>query len=161
MIGEIILVLIVFALFAVGFLGMFLPFLPGVPLAWLGFFIYAYSHQFEPISLTTVLVFLGLTIITLITDIVAPLIGAKRYHASKFGFAGSSLGLIVGIIALGPLGIIIGPFIGAFIGEIAAGRRASEAAHSAIGTFIGFLAGSMIKLLVIMVMLGFFIVALF
>lgn len=161
MVPEIILVLAVFALFTAGTLGIFLPFVPGVPLAWLGFFIYAYSHSFETISLTTVLVFLGLTILTLITDIVAPIVGAKRYHASKFGIAGSSLGLILGIIALGPLGIIAGPFIGAFIGEIAAGRKANEAAHSALGTFIGFLAGSMLKLLVIMVMLGFFIVALF
>lgn len=161
MIGEIVLVLVAFTLFGVGFLGMFLPFIPGVPLAWLGFFIYAYAHQFEPISLTTVLVFLGLTLLTLVTDVVAPLIGAKRYHASKFGVAGSSLGLIFGLLTLGPLGIIAGPFLGAFIGEIAAGRRAAEAAHSAVGTFVGFLAGSLIKLIVILVMLGFFIVALF
>ncbi len=161
MVGEIILVLFTFFLFGVGFLGMFLPFIPGVPLAWLGMFIYAYVKHFEPISLTTVLVFLGLTLLTLVIDVVAPLIGAKRYHASKYGVAGSSLGLILGLIALGPLGIIVGPFVGAMIGEIAAGRRTQEAWHSAVGTFIGFLAGSLIKLIVILAMLGFFIVALF
>ncbi|MDO8466855.1 MAG: DUF456 domain-containing protein [bacterium] len=161
MIGEILLVLAVFALFAIGLLGTVLPILPGVPLAWLGLFIYAYVKHFEPISLTTILVSLGLTILTLITDIIAPLIGAKRYHATKYGVVGSSLGLLFGIFALGPLGVIVGPFLGALIGEVAAGRKSKDAIHSAMGTFLGFLAGSLIKLIVIFVMLGFFIVALF
>lgn len=161
MLGETLLVLAVFALFAIGLLGTFLPILPGVPLAWLGLFIYAYAKQFEPITLTTVLIFLGLTALTLVTDIIAPMIGAKRYHATRYGVIGSSLGLLFGIITLGPIGIVAGPFLGALIGEIAAGRKSQEAIHSAIGTFLGFLAGSLIKLIVILVMLGFFIAALF
>lgn len=151
----------VLALFAVGFLGIFLPILPGVALAWLGLFIYAVTQNFEPISLTTVLVFLGLTLFTWITDFLAPMIGAKRYHASRYGVIGSSLGLLVGVLMLGPIGIIAGPFLGAIAGELAAGRKSQEAIQSAIGTFIGFLAGSLVKLVVVLVMFGFFIASLF
>ncbi len=161
MFGEILLILMVLALFAVGFLGIFLPILPGVALAWLGLFIYAVTQNFEPISLTTVLVFLGLTLFTWITDFLAPMIGAKRYHASRYGVIGSSLGLLVGVLMLGPIGIIAGPFLGAIAGELAAGRKSQEAIQSAIGTFIGFLAGSLVKLVVVLVMFGFFIASLF
>lgn len=161
MLGEILLVLVVLALFAIGFLGIFLPIVPGVALAWLGFFIYAIVQDFQTISLTTVLVFLGLTLFTWITDFLAPMIGAKKYHASRYGVIGSSLGLLIGVLILGPIGIIAGPFLGAIAGELAAGRKSQEALHSAIGTFIGFLAGSLVKLIVVMVMFGFFIASLF
>lgn len=159
--GEILLVIIALILLASGLLGIFLPFVPGVPLAWLGLFIYSYSHQFEPISLTTILVFLGLTILTMAVDVIAPLIGAKKYHASRYGVLGSSIGLLLGMFVLGPIGIIAGPFLGALVGEFAAGKGSDQAFSSAIGTFLGFLAGSLIKLIVILVMIGFFIVSLF
>lgn len=161
MFGEILLVLVVIALLLIGLAGIFLPFLPGVPLAWLGIFIYSYAKDFRVISLKTVLIFLGLTALTLILDFVAPMIGAKKYHASKFGVLGSSLGLLVGLIVLGPIGIIAGPFVGALVGELAIGRKSQEAIHSAVGALIGFLAGSLIKLIVVLVMIGFFIASLF
>ncbi len=161
MIGEVVLILIVFALLLVGLAGIFLPFLPGVPLAWLGLFIYAYTKDFTPISLKTVLVFLGLTAFTLVVDFAAPMIGAKKYHASKFGILGSSLGLLAGLIVFGPIGIIAGPFLGALLGELAAGRQSREAIHSATGALVGFLAGSLIKMIIVLVMIGFFIASLF
>ncbi len=161
MLGEAILILVVVALLLIGLAGIFLPFLPGVPLAWLGIFIYAYAKDFTPISLKTVLIFLGLTAFTLVVDFAAPMIGAKRYHASKFGVLGSSLGLLLGLIILGPIGIIAGPFVGALLGELIAGRKSQEAIHSATGALIGFLAGSLIKLIIVLVMIGFFIATLF
>ncbi|MEK7641009.1 MAG: DUF456 domain-containing protein [Patescibacteria group bacterium] len=161
MLGEITLILVVIALLLVGLAGIFLPFLPGVPLAWLGIFIYAYAKDFTSISLKTVLIFLGLTAFTLVVDFAAPMIGAKKYHASKFGVLGSSIGLLIGLIVLGPIGIIAGPFLGALLGELAAGRKSQEAIHSAKGALIGFLAGSLIKMIIVLVMIGFFIAALF
>src|SRR3989344_993432 len=112
MLGEILLIMVVLALFAVGFLGIFLPIVPGVALAWLGLFIYAIVQDFQTISLTTVLIFLGLTLFTWITDFLAPMIGAKKYHASRYGVIGSSLGLLIGVLILGPIGIVAGPFLG-------------------------------------------------
>ncbi len=144
-----------------GLLGIFLPILPSITLAWLGFLLFAYATAFAAITLKLVLVFLGLTVLVMILDVVAPMIGAKKYRASKYGIAGSFFGLILGIMFLGPIGILLGPFAGAFLGEYLGGRKPEEAVQSAKGTIIGFLAGSLVKIALVLVMLGFLIAALF
>ena len=148
-----------FILIALGLVGTFLPFIPSVPLAWLAILLFAYSTAFAKISLTVVLIFLGVTVFTVILDFLAPIIGAKKFNATKNGVIGSSVGLILGIMFLGPIGIIIGPFAGAFIGEIIGGRNYQDALRSAKGALIGFLAGSLIKIIAILVIAGFLIAA--
>jgi len=148
-------------LVAVGIIGVFIPFVPGVPLAWLGLLLYAFATHFATISKTVLLIFLLVVALTSIVDFVAPLIGARRYHASRYGIIGSSLGLMVGLFTLGPLGIVIGPLAGAFLGELIAGKPQTDAIKSAWGAFVGFLAGTLIKLVAILVMAGFLIYSLF
>lgn len=157
---NILILILSFLLIAVGLIGVILPFLPGVSLAWLGIFIYAYFTDFSVISLTAVLIFLGLTLFTFVVDWVSPLIGAKKYNASKYGVMGASLGFLFGVLVFGPLGIILGPLAGAFIGEMIAGKDPTKSFHSAWGVFVGFLAGSLIKIIIVLVMLGFFVAAL-
>jgi len=144
-----------------GLLGVVLPILPGIPLAWLGLFIYAIGTGFERISIATVVIFAILTVFALLLDFLAPMLGAKRYRASKLGVFGAFLGFTVGIFALGFWGIILGPFIGALLGELIAGRRPTQALRSAFGTFLGFVAGTLFKVIIILVMAGFFIASLF
>jgi len=144
-----------------GLAGVILPVLPGVPLAWLGFFIYAIGTGFDRISITTTVVFSIVMVLTLVLDIVAPMLGASKYKASKPGILGSFIGLMAGIIVFGFWGIILGPFIGALLGELAARKQPEQAFKSAFGTLLGFLAGSLVKIIVVLVMTGFFIVSLF
>jgi uncharacterized protein YqgC (DUF456 family) len=149
-----------FILIGVGFLGIFLPILPGIPLAWLGLFIFAIGTGFEKISVVATVVFFVLMLITLALDFLAPMLGAGKYKASKFGITGTFIGFIVGLLVFGFWGVILGPFIGAFVGEIIARRPAGQALKSATGAFIGFLAGSLIRVIYIFVLLGFFIYSL-
>lgn len=100
-------------------------------------------------------------VITLVLDFVAPMLGAKKYRASKFGIFGALLGFITGIFALGLWGIILGPLVGAFLGELLARRRPKQAFGSALGAFLGFVAGTLFRIIVILVMAGFFIASLF
>lgn len=146
---------------SLGLLGVILPFLPAVPLAWLGILIFAISTNFEKISLVAVLVFLGLMVLTFVLDFVAPMIGAKKYKASKQGILGAFLGSVFGIFFFGFLGIIIGPFVGAALGELVAKRDSEYALKSAFGAFVGFLFGSLIKIILILIMAGFLISSLF
>jgi len=155
------LIIVCSVLMVVGLLGVVLPILPGIPLAWLGLFIYAIGTSFERISIATVIVFSILTILALLLDFLAPMLGAKKYRASKLGVFGAFLGFTVGIFVLGFWGIILGPFIGALLGELIAGRRPRQALGSAFGTFLGFVAGTLFKIIVILVMAGFFIASLF
>jgi len=145
----------------VGLLGVVLPLLPGIPLSWLGLFIYALGTGFERISITTVVVFFILTVLTLVLDFAAPMLGARKYRASKFGSFGAFLGFMVGIFVLGFWGIILGPFIGAFLGELIARRKPKQALGSALGAILGFVAGALFKIIVILIMAGFFIASLF
>ena len=159
--GTILLIILCSVLMVVGLAGVVLPILPGLPLSWLGLFIYALGTGFERISIATVVVFFILMILSLVLDFAAPMLGAKKYKASIYGILGALVGLIVGIIVLGFWGIIIGPFIGALLGELVVKRRPKQALGSALGTFLGFVAGTLFKIIVILVMAGFFIASLF
>ena len=145
----------------VGLLGVVLPILPGIPLAWLGLFIYAIGTGFERISVLTVVIFAIITVFALVLDLLAPMLGAKKYQASKFGIIGASIGLIVGIIVFGFWGTILGPFLGALSFELIASRKPKRALGAALGTLIGFIAGSLFKIIIILIMAGFFIASLF
>ncbi|MFC1847262.1 DUF456 domain-containing protein [Chloroflexota bacterium] len=148
-------------LMLVGLIGVFVLILPGIPLAWLGLFIYAIGTGFERISIPTVVVFFVLMVLITAIDFIAPIIGAKKYEASRFGILGAFLGLILGIITLSFWGIIIGPFIGALGFELIAKRRPKGAFRAAVGTFVGFIAGTLIKVVFILIMSGLFIASWF
>ncbi|MBN2239785.1 MAG: DUF456 domain-containing protein [Dehalococcoidales bacterium] len=157
MVVEILLGILAFVLIIVGFIGVFLPILPGIPLAWLGLFIFAIGTGFDKISILATVLFFVWMVLTLLLDFLAPMIGAGKYKASKWGIIGTTVGLIVGLIWFGFWGVILGPFIGAFAGELLAMRPPKQALKSAFGAFIGFLAGTLFRVIYIFVLLGFFI----
>jgi uncharacterized protein YqgC (DUF456 family) len=158
--ATVLLAILGFILIGTGFVGIFLPVLPGIPLAWLGLFIFAIGTGFEKVSVLVTVIFFIFMLFTLLLDFLAPMLGAGKYKASKFGIAGTFIGFIVGIIAFGFWGIILGPFIGAFLGELITRRPTGQALKSATGALIGFVAGSLFKVIYIFVLLGFFIYSL-
>ena len=157
---TVVLAIICATLMIIGLLGVVLPILPGIPLSWLGLFIYAIGTGFERISLTTTIVFFILMLISLAIDFFAPMLGARKYKASRMGIIGAFVGITVGIF-FGIWGIILGPFVGALLGELISGKGAKQAFGSALGTFIGMILGSLLKIVIILVMAGFFIASLF
>ena len=150
-----------FVLIAAGLIGIFLPVLPGVPLAWLGLFIFAIGTGFEKISVLATVIFFIFMLLTLLIDFLTPMLGAGKQKASKWGIAGTFAGFLVGIFVFGFWGIILGPFIGAFLGELIARKPTGQALKSAAGALLGFVAGSLFKVIYIFVLLGFFIYSLF
>jgi uncharacterized protein YqgC (DUF456 family) len=100
-------------------------------------------------------------LLIMLVDFLAPMLGAKKYRASKYGILGAFLGLIVGIIVFGFWGIVLGPIIGAFVFELIAIRRPKRAFKAAVGAFIGFVAGNLIKAVYVLIVAGLFIASLF
>lgn len=154
---DIVLVIIGFLLCLLGIIGSFLPVLPGPFTSWIGLLV---------LHFTTVVPqnwhFLGATlavaILVWVLDYIVPALGTKKFGGSKYGMIGSSLGLIVGLLTMGPWGIIIGPFAGAFIGEyIKDNSDSSRAIKAALGSFIGFLAGTFLKFVVAICFLVFYL----
>ena len=140
-----------------GIAGCLLPLLPGPPLSYLGL---VAIHLTSKIDFSSkFLISWGIIVIIVsILDYVIPIWGTKIFGGSKFGVWGSMVGLLAGLF-IPPVGIIIGPFIGAVAVEMIAGNR-HNALKAGFGSFIGFLAGTVMKLLVSLIMLYYFIAAL-
>ena len=143
---NLVLITIGFLLILTGIVGSFIPIIPGPIAGWFGLFI-VYQSSFLSLDYF----FLGITFVIAISvfilDYIIPSIGAKKFGGSKSGVIGSTLGTIIGIIFLGPIGIIIGAFLGAFVGELFKNPSNTRIAFkAAIGTLIGYLGGIILKL---------------
>ncbi|MFC5048161.1 DUF456 domain-containing protein [Aquimarina hainanensis] len=154
---DIALVIIGLLLCFLGVVGSFLPVLPGPLTSWIGLLLIHLTKTIEE-DWTFLGITLGVAVLVWGLDYIVPALGTKKFGGTKYGVIGSSLGLIVGILFLGPLGIIIGPFAGAFIGElIKDSSDSSRALKAALGSFIGFLAGTFVKFVVAIVFLVMYI----
>lgn len=142
-----------------GLAGSILPVLPGPPLSYIALLVLHYSgiHEFTSKFLISWLI---VTIVVVVLDYMIPVWGAKFSGGSKKGIWGATVGLIVGIIFFPPFGMILWSFIGAIVGEMLAGKEVGIALKAGIGTFIGFLAGTVAKLVVSLIMTFYFILAL-
>ena len=143
---DIFLLLFGFLLAIFGIIGAFLPVLPGPLTSWLGLLL---LHLTNVVPLNTS--FLGITfaiaLLIWIVDYFIPAMGAKKFGGTKYGAVGAMLGLLAGLIFLGPFGIIIGPFAGAFIGELLKdNKNTNKALKAAFGALIGFFASVFLKL---------------
>tara|TARA_R110001606_G_scaffold397031_1_gene572418 strand:- start:829 stop:1116 length:288 start_codon:yes stop_codon:yes gene_type:complete len=76
-------------------------------------------------------------------DYIIPAMGNKRFGGTRYGMIGTSFGLIVGIIAPIPGGIIVRPFVGALMGELLNKSDSKTASRAAFGSFVGFLTSTL------------------
>lgn len=142
-----------------GIAGCLLPVLPGPPMSYAALLILQLRSD-PPFTIKFLIVWaIIMTIVTLL-DYYIPIYGTKKFGGTKQGIIGSTVGLIIGFW-LGPIGIIVGPFIGAFIGELVATNNSRQAFKSAFGSFIGFVAGTLMKLVVCLVMAYYFVATIF
>jgi uncharacterized protein YqgC (DUF456 family) len=65
----------------------------------------------------------------------------------------------LGLIFLGPLGIIIGPFVGATAAELFRGNEIVKALKAGFGSIVGIFGGTIFKLFAEAVMIGYFIMS--
>lgn len=131
-------------LILLGLLGCILPILPGPPLSFVGLLL-SYFTRFGGFS-HSLLIWTGIAAFAVtILDFSLPVWTTKKFGGTKRGIWGATLGLVLGIFVLPPIGIIIGPFLGAFVGELTGGETQGKALRSATGSFVGFLLGTGLK----------------
>jgi uncharacterized protein YqgC (DUF456 family) len=143
-------------LIIVGVIGTFGPVIPGAALVFGGMLLAAWIDHFQRIGWITLTILGVLTVLILVIDVVAAILGAKRVGASRLALVGATVGTIVGLF-FGILGILIAPFIGAVIGELIARRRLDVAARVGFGTWLGMAVGALAKMAVVLAMLGVFV----
>lgn len=145
--------------FVAGVLGTLLPALPGAPLIWLGMLFYGLLVKFDNLTWTFFLG-QGLAVVLIVfIDYIAGLWGVNRYGGSRESVWGCFLGGLLGIILLGPFGLIFGPFIGAVAGELYNKRPLEKAFRVGMGTLIGFAGGMVLKLAIEAIMIVWFFMA--
>lgn len=142
-----------------GLAGSILPVLPGPPLSFIALLVLHFSGYHEFTS-TFLISWLIITIVVVVLDYMIPIWGAKFSGGSKKGIWGATIGLIVGIVFFPPFGMILWSFIGAVVGEMLEGKELEIAFKAGTGTFIGFLAGTVAKLAVSLIMTFYFFMAL-
>ena len=101
----------------IGIIGSFLPIIPGPVTSWLGILLLNLTSAVE-FNLNFVLITFTVAVSVGILDYIIPILGVKKLGGSRSGQIGTTVGLIVALVILGPIGIIIGPFMGALLGEM-------------------------------------------
>ncbi len=145
--------------FIAGLAGTLLPVLPGAPLIWLGMLLYGLIAGFHNLPLAF---FLGQGLavaLIFFVDYFAGVWGVRHYGGSKEAVWGSVAGALLGLILMGPFGLIFGPFLGAVAGELYLKNTLEKAFRVGVGTLIGFFGGFVLKLAIEAVMIIWFFTA--
>ncbi len=143
-----------------GLAGSVLPILPGPPLSFIGLLLLALLKHFSPpLTPTLVIIMAVVTILAVAMDYIVPLLGARRYGASKWGVWGSVFGMVAGMF-WSPFGMLVGAFIGAVIAEWLVGKQKGEALRAGWGVVMGTLFATVLRLGVSGMMTYYFVLAL-
>ncbi len=143
-------------LFLLGILGTVIPLLPGAALIWVGMLLYGLLTGFDGLTFNFYLL-QGLAVFLFWgVDYFATAMGTRYSGGSRAAILGAALGLLAGLVTMGPPGIIFGPFIGAFLGEMISGTPLEKALRSSLGALIGLLGGLVLKFIIVGVMIFWF-----
>ena len=152
---DLLLLIVSLLLCLIGIVGSFLPIIPGPLTSWLGILLLYLTSAVE-FNLNFVLITFTVAVSVGILDYIIPILGVKKLGGSRSGQIGTTVGLIVALVILGPIGIIIGPFMGALLGEMSTNKSIKDSLKPAFGSFIGVIAGSVIKFLISLSFLFFY-----
>jgi uncharacterized protein YqgC (DUF456 family) len=134
-----------FLMMILGLIGCFFPIIPGPLTGWFGF-VFLYQIEHVKSNKTLLLITFVIALLIFLVDYLLPILGTKIFGGSKKGVIGASIGLIIGVVFLGPFGLIIGPFLGAFIGELLNDiRKIDLAIKASLGTMLGLISGFFLK----------------
>lgn len=149
--------IIIILLFAFSFIGLLIPIIPSSIAIWLGFIIYHFFINDSELTLIFWLIMIVLTVILIISDLIANKYFVNKFGGSKKGEYAAMVGLIFGVFVWPPIGIIVVPFIAVLIVELSQQRTSKEAFYSSLGSLIGFLSSMAIKVMIQLIMIFIFI----
>ncbi|AKG04736.1 hypothetical protein AAV35_007930 [Salimicrobium jeotgali] len=156
---EFVLWSLIIVLFLSSFVSLIFPIIPGPLVLWAGFLLSIWLE-----GRLSVWFWVGaviLTVLLIVSDMVANSISVKKYGGSKWGEAGAVAGVIAGSFVIPPFGILIVPFVLVFVIELGIEKNTRFAFRAAVGTLIGFLSGTAAKFIIQMLMIGWFIFSYF
>lgn len=131
-----------------GIVGAVLPVVPGPALSYFGL-LCAYWTDTSGLTGGRMWLWGVVTVAVTVLDYVLPAYFSRMFGGTRAGMIGATAGVFAGMILLGPLGIVLGPFAGAVAGELLVRRRsAAEAVKVGLGSLVSFVVGSGLKIAV-------------
>ena len=127
-------------------------------LLFLGLVCIAWAEDFAYAGGWTLGVLAVLAALTYVIDVIAGLLGARRFGASPRALWGAGIGGVVGIF-FGLFGVLLGPLIGACIGQLTTVPDLLSAGRAGIGAALGLVVGAALKIAVAVTMVGIFVLA--
>ncbi len=128
-------------LVGLGVLLTFIPTTPGIPYMLFVTGLFSVLTKFDVVKPWMLAVFAGITLLSIIVDYSAGLIGAKLGGASKTSVIVGLIGLVIGLIVFPPFGALIGLFAGVFLAELIEfkdhAKALKAASYSLVTTVIG------------------------
>lgn len=158
MVSLTVLWIVVILLFALAFVGLVLPVLPDAPLLLAGFAVYHFFIDDQVLDMWFWIIAIAVTILMILIDNFASGIAAKRAGGSSWSFWAAALGAITFSLFLGPLGIIVGPLVLVFAVEYIRSQNLGQAWSIGISTLVGFIGGVIVKFIILIALLIWFIV---
>jgi uncharacterized protein YqgC (DUF456 family) len=151
--------LITACLLLIGLVGCFLPVIPGPLIILIAvFFHWFVLGQESGVEWWTFVALVALIVASQIYDVVSGAAGSRWFGGTRWGAIGAIVGAIAGLFFL-PLGLIFGPLIGACAFELFfAQQDVRKAAVSGVGSAVGALSAVLVKVLIGLVMIAWFLV---
>lgn len=150
--------IIIISLFLLSFVGLLYPIIPSSLILWGGFLLYHFFIDSEQLGLLFWITMGVLTIILLVSDIVANSYFVKKFGGSKRSEQGAGIAVIVGSFIMPPFGILIIPPLTVLIIEMLHRRSFKDATLIALSSFIGFMSGTIAKILIQLIMIIWFLI---
>jgi uncharacterized protein YqgC (DUF456 family) len=147
---------IVGALFLAGLVGALIPWIPGPLFIVIGALVWAIATQFAVIGVGRLVILVALALTTLLVNVAAGPIGARRSGGTRWAVGGAVLGALVGLL-FGPFGLVIGPVMGAVAGEMVRGGDVEHSLRTGVGALIGMVAGIAADFVISVAMIGLFL----
>ncbi|UOQ92957.1 DUF456 domain-containing protein [Halobacillus shinanisalinarum] len=155
---DILIWIIIIVCFIASFASIIFPIIPGPLVLWIGFLAYFFFINGDELSILFWVGMIILTIVLIVSDIIANSYFVKRYGGSKWGERSAAIGVIIGSFIVPPFGIILLPFLLVLIVELVQKRTTEDAFKASLGSLFGFLSGSLAKVVIQLVMIIWFFV---
>lgn len=149
---------VVILMMLAGLVGSVVPMLPGTTLIFVGALLQKWLLG-GTISWTAVIWIGVLWLFSVAADMVCTLIGTRLFGGGKWGMAGASGGALAGMFISLPA-LLLGTIFGAVLAEKFGAKRPDRDAFKAgLGAALGFLAGTIVRLAIALVMVAIYAVA--
>jgi len=147
---------IIILLFIASFAGFIFPIVPSVLVLWAGFGLYYVGISREELSIVFWIGMLLLTVIMFLADFLANSYFVKKYGGSKWGEWTAVIAIIAGSFVIPPFGIIVVPFLAVLAVELIILKNIKQAFLVAYATLVAFLSGTLAKIVIQLIMIGWF-----